>query len=300
MRKLAVWRADVWQLNTATTQPRRRNPKQKVQHFVSVISPRALGYKLHLRALQCCRPGCGGAGSAVGQGLGLGIRNTGSMSPFELGYFVDAPWGRVPEERKGELVLAHPPTPRGLLGGSSGQKPSKLAELARRRKEKAQANAAGKEEKHSVSLLSRLSQKQPLSAKPAPKAPPPVQPPRRPPQTTPATARDPEPEETSGPKRDDLDQPKGEDVPMHCVAPPPALAPTPSLVVASPSIFAKTIFGERITLRHEIGVADGLPFFVSGNSAPAKTNAFSGPSPDDIVVAAQSGSKGGQPKLDYS
>lgn len=221
------------------------------------------------------------------------------MSPFELGYFVDAPWGKVPEERKGELVFAHPPTPRGLLGGSSGQKSSKLAELARRRKEKAQANATGKEEKPSVSLLSRLSQKPP-PAKTAPETHPLVRPTPRLPQTTPAAARKPGPEETSGQKRGDLDQPKGEDVPMPYVTPPPALAPTPTLAVASPSRFAKTIFGERITLRHEIAVADGLPFFVSGNNAPAKTNAFSGPSPDDIVVAAQSGSKGVQWKLDHS
>lgn len=232
-------------------------------------------------------------GSAAGQGLlGFGLcDSTCTMSAVELGFFDDAPWGRVPEAHRAEIVLCGE-VRGGLLGGSSTpstQKSSKLAALAKKRKEKAQATAAAGDQKASVSLLSRLSQKAPpppttLPEKDASEAvlppPPPPPPPRSP---SPALVSEPQEQNKSSLA---LDQP--DDTPI-----PDAPATFEELLAAAPSSFAKSIFGERITLRHELSVADGVLFFVSGNGVPAKAAAaFSGPSPDDIVVAAQGSSKG--------
>jgi elongation factor 1 alpha-like protein len=224
----------------------------------------------------------------------------------EMGYFADVPWGKVPEDRKGDLVLEGPQLRGGLLGGSSGQKSSKLAALAKKRKEKAQAATTAREEKTSISLLSRLSQKQPFPIKDAPEAsslspsstspsqlpsppPPPLQP-LTPREVTPAPLT---PSQTVRKEQSivDLDQPKKEySVVPEAVATEQVVKQEP--LGALPSSFAKSIFGERITLRHEIDVADACLFFVSGNKETGKPNPFAGPSPDDIVVTAQSASKG--------
>jgi len=222
------------------------------------------------------------------------MHNTWLMSAVELGYFADTPWGKVPEDRKGELVFESPRIPQGLLGGSSGQKSSKLAELARKRKEKAKASGPSTEEKTSITLLSRLSQKQPPPAKIVPEVLQPTSAVSQPLQSTSPTLKVHKPAVQKQKSKCDLDQPEREDAPIPDATVEPVLQSTHPVALASPSRFAKSIFGERITLQHEIGVADGFLFFVSGNNTPAKANAFAGPSPDDIVVAAQSRSKGVQ------
>jgi elongation factor 1 alpha-like protein len=221
-----------------------------------------------------------------------------------MGHFADAPWGNIPEDRKGELVLEGPQLRGGLLGGSSSApKSSKLAALAKRRKEKAQAapaTATGAttttgEEKTSISLLSRLSHRpSPTTAKPVPESSS-SQPPssQSPPETTSAllvplqTA----PKEQSIVDLVDLDQPKKQE-PVVPDATAIEQVVQQKLLGASPSSFAQSIFGERITFRHEISIADARFFFISGNKDAGKPSPFAGPSPDDVVVAAQSASKG--------
>jgi elongation factor 1 alpha-like protein len=239
-------------------------------------------------------------GSAVGQGLGFGIHTLPTTSAVEWGYFANSPWGRIPNYRKGDLLddmmLSWP---GGLLGGSSSQKSSKLAALARKRKEKAQAAVAPVEggtryeQKTSVSLLSRLSQKHSAILKNDSETPKPPEPPEEIQQI----------EDDNNTLRvhgqisyqaeainRDLDQPVVEDQ-STSVAVLPVLVKKE--LVASPSSFAKSIFGQRIAARSEFNVADERIFFIPGNNTKAKSkNAFSGPSPDDVVVAAQSASKG--------
>jgi elongation factor 1 alpha-like protein len=230
-----------------------------------------------------------------------------AVSAVEMGYFADAPWGNIPEDRKGELVLEGPQLRGGLLGGSSSApKSSKLAALAKRRKEKAQAapaTATGAttttgEEKTSISLLSRLSHRQPpITAKPVPESSS-SQPPssQSPPETTSALLV---PLQTAPKEQSivdlvdlvDLDQPKKQE-PVVPGATAIEQVVQQKLLGASPSSFAQSIFGERITLRHEISVADARFFFISGNKDAGKPNPFAGPSPDDVVVAAHSASKG--------
>jgi elongation factor 1 alpha-like protein len=223
-----------------------------------------------------------------------------AMSPVEMGYFADAPWGNIPDDRKGELVLEGPQLRGGLLGGSSSApKSSKLAALAKKRKEKAQASTATGattmtgEEKTSISLLSRLSHKQlPAAAQPeSPSSPPPSS--QSPPETTPALSvpLQAAPKEQSIVDLVGLDQPREREPVVSDATASEQLAQQKPLR-ASPSSFAQSIFGERITLRHEISVANVRLFFISGNKEAGKPNPFAGPSPDDVVVAAQSASKG--------
>jgi elongation factor 1 alpha-like protein len=226
-------------------------------------------------------------GSAVGQGLGNGVRNPWAVSAVDWGYFADAPWGAIPQERETMLVEERKLWPSGLLGGSSRGKSSKLAALAKRRKEQAQANAAAGERNTSVSLLSRLAQKPVAfsndtsdSGAPVKTPPPPAEVDRLP--TPPCELTE---------KQEiklDFDQP----IVDASVAFVPEDAAQAQLLLALPSRFAKSIFGERITTRQENDVADRRVFSLSENNLQPKASAFSGPSPDDVVVAARSESKG--------
>jgi len=184
---------------------------------------------------------------------------------------------------------------RGLLGGSG--KSSKLAELARKRKEKAAAAAAAGgsgEKKTSIVILSRLSQKVETATGNTLLLPPPSLPQR---EEMPTPAPPPPMLSEEKTPTSDLDHPraknKTEDAPTSTLIPMPSVFIQKEPLVASPSSFARSIFGERITLRHEMGFADGYLFYLSGNKeASGKPDPFAEPSPDDIVVAAQSASKG--------
>ncbi|KAF8465895.1 P-loop containing nucleoside triphosphate hydrolase protein [Kalaharituber pfeilii] len=61
---------------------------------------------------------------------------------------------------------------------------------------------------------------------------------------------------------------------------------------ALPSKFAVSMFGERIVKPVKQKVTNTSLFYYSATLPAAATNAFSGPSPDDVVLAAQSQSKG--------
>ncbi|BFZ59666.1 hypothetical protein YB2330_000680 [Saitoella coloradoensis] len=204
-----------------------------------------------------------------------------------------------------------PPGGWGLLGGSG--KMSKLAALAKARKE---AQAASKAEKEaapglaSVSLLSKLT-----AAKTTPKAAAaPHTPTELPAPQAPAEPAVSEPESSQPssipPPQSPVPPPvDADDVDMSEA--PPLVSPTPfpsspehptsepALVEAIPSVFATSLFGSgdyevkyRSKRRRE---ADSRFFYLPATAAPEVVKAFSGPSPDDVVIAArEAGSKSGK------
>lgn len=236
--------------------------------------------------------GCSAPISAIGQGQGF-FRDYEAprRSATEFGLFLDAPWGNIAEDRRGDIILEHQ-YPRGrLLGGSGGPpgKTSKLAALAKARKEKIEAqkkqqSVAG-EKKPVGSMLSRLSQKQ----SPLPIVPPPIK--------LDVLSKDlpggafsmtPTPSLIVVQNKPDinLDQSIREKLEKQ---PPEEFVPTLDLR-AGPSKFAMSMFGDRIKSSYEIEVTDARMFSLPG--VPVDAQEFIGPSPDDVVVAAQSSSKG--------
>lgn len=229
--------------------------------------------------------------SAIGQGRGFpGDSEPPWRSATELGLFLDAPWGNIVEDRRGDIRLEYLYPRCGLLGGSGGPgKPSKLAALAKARKEKLEAQKKQQQQQQSleggggtfVSMLSRLSQKQspPHNAPPTPNPPPPK-------VLESSIARAP----TVALNKPSLsldqfirDKPK-EQLWEEFV---PALD-----LRAGPSKFAVSMFGDRITSSYEFEVTNARMFSLPGAPLNAQDTAFAGPSPDDVVAAAQNTSKG--------
>ena len=204
--------------------------------------------------------------------------------PIPSDLFADIPWFNVPEERVGTIVPDRVRPPLRLLGGTG--KPSKLAALAAARKKKEAEQKAAQEGVQSekpagvASLMDRLgtrsaqpasqenlkpgniSQAIPIRKRKSPSPPPPVEDrrPAAPEPTKPETAE-------------------------------PSLKPVEH-VRAGPSVFASTMCGgssrrrpsyqDTATLSQNI-----LPAIYGPDANLANTNAFSGPSPDDIVMQAQ-------------
>lgn len=245
--------------------------------------------------------------SKIGQGQGfLGDYTTPKKSAVEYGFFLDAPWGSIPDSRRGSIMVEALCPRGGLLGGSGGTpggRTSKLAALARARKEKAEAQKklqqkdTGGEHNTAVSMLSRLSQKQPPPATSATPAVPatldtlptkvPESPVARSPTLSPALIPD-KPSQS-------LDQSTREE---------PEEQPAPNKkrkksaltldLRAGPSEFALSMFGDRIASLYEIEVADSRMFSLPGAPPNSQASAFAGPSPDDVVEAAQGSSKGSE------
>jgi elongation factor 1 alpha-like protein len=204
-------------------------------------------------------------------------------TPSDL--FADIPWFNVPEERVGNIVSHQVRPPLRLLGGTG--KPSKLAALAAARKKKEAEQKAAQDGSQSekpagvASLMDRLGTRSaqpasqenlkpgepetrtfPIRKRKSPSPPPPVED-RRP------AAPEPTKSETAEP------------------APKPA-----EPVRAGPSVFASTMCGGSSRRRpsHQdaaILSQNILPAIYGPDANLADTNAFSGPSPDDIVMQAQ-------------
>lgn len=272
-----------------TPKKKKKKPAQGSQKGIS--PPRVLNRYFEHTAHELARALPSGHASSYGGGFPKCARTA-----TELGMFADCPWGRVPLHRRGCILVEKAYPNGGLLGGSG--KVSKLAALAKARKEKAAA-AAGRppdgDEKTSVSLLSRLSMKSPPIRPPAPQPIPPEGPkPEASTVPTPTPPPPPPPASSQG-----FVQPgEAGNEPIHTpptpTPPPPDPPTTPKAnLLAPPSSFALSFFGPRFCSRIEIGKTDEKAFTISGAPpTPAVTKAFSEPSPDDIVVAAQSGSKG--------
>ena len=195
-------------------------------------------------------------------------------------FFWDMPWGNVPPERLANITIEAPECKGGLLGGSS-----KLATLAaKRRKEREEAEAAASKANSdadsAVAMLDKLSVKNQenvnslhdaVASHPARLSKYPVR--RRSPSPAPETPKEPEIKE-------------------------PQL-PQPAIVVESPaqraiaSMFASTLCGsDKPSKQPQLHVQE-LPMPFAAYKSFDGTKAFSEPSPDDIVRAAQAKSAGG-------
>jgi len=224
-------------------------------------------------------------------------------------FFRDSPWLHIPDARRGEILI-QPLYPRGcLLGGSptaGGPKVSKLAALAAARKKKENDTSGGSSSQkstNSVALLDKLSGKtaaikvsdeSPASSK-----------------TTSSGTTALEQTKTSQDRKYPVRNLKSsspsvqanisvnylgasESTPTDSKSP---VSPTP-IPAASPSIFAKTIFGcSDGNQDMPVNLSELSNFFMPPEFASnTELDPFAGPSPDDIVIKAQN-SKGSTQKL---
>lgn len=222
--------------------------------------------------------------------------------------------------------MIEPIHPRGgLLGGSGGGKTSKLAALAKARKAAAEkkqqessAGNSGKEEKGAVGLLSKLAAKKgpvsptastslvaavlppqgldcAISTLPAAIVSPPVSPTAKSvtEQSCPADPLTTAEGAFVKPELPDIGHSNAkqrEEIVVKETIQPFVVTPK-----APPSSFAVSMFGERIVKPHAEKITNATLFYYSAtvNAPPAtSSNAFSEPSPDDKVLAAQSQVKG--------
>lgn len=191
-------------------------------------------------------------------------------------FFQDTPWLNIPTER--QAVFIEPLYPRGgLLGGSSAGAPkmSKLQALAAARKKKAEEQKSfsfGNEVSKPMAEMTLAEETQKDATKE--KSPEPQQA-----RTYSARKR----KNSSPHKPTDSDsaapiQPAVESVPLPS---------GPPIEQGKPSAFANAMFGGRDTAPQSSPPAlFSLPYVRDVSIEP--TNAFSGPSPDDVVIAAQS------------
>ncbi|OLN85316.1 HBS1-like protein [Colletotrichum chlorophyti] len=202
-----------------------------------------------------------------------------SLSPAS--YFHGIPWMNVPKSRQAVLV---PPRslPGGLLGGGDGPKLSKLQALAAARKKKTDAtktddkvdraekrmstlalNDASKENERPGSSMLAKRQKLSLSSDSSSQIPIPIQQAQQDDVEFSGMDIDPSREPLAG---DDV---QGED---ECFVVPSS----------RPSAFAQTLFGSSQDTA--ASQTYNLPYLDSSTFVPS---AFTQPSPDDIVLAAQ-------------
>ncbi|KAI4950284.1 hypothetical protein J4E91_004941 [Alternaria rosae] len=194
-------------------------------------------------------------------------------------FFWDVPWGNVPPERLGVITVDPPHYRGGLLGGSS-----KLAALAaKRRKDREDAEAAASKANNdadsAIAMLDKLSVKNQEGGNasvgggtgPARPSRYPIR--RRSPSPAPETPKEPEIEEPQ--------------------------APQPAVVVESPaqrataSMFASTLCGSDESSKHPQAPLQEVPLPFAAYKSYDGSGAFAGPSPDDIVRAAQAKGAGG-------
>jgi elongation factor 1 alpha-like protein len=230
----------------------------------------------------------------------IGSSRTRSFSSAD--FFADTPWLNVPQERLANILI-EPIYPRGgLLGGSAvAVKPqSKLAALAAARKKAAEDKKRGAEVVESSIrddlgegtgsgvLLDRLNalKVRGSSAQGENAAFQTI-------STTKAASR-------AYPKRQKLEEPEPEppapDTEPIAAEPEEPQGPTAEEMTAPPSIFATTMLGHATRPPRQQPTAtmtDSTTFSLPYPNDPKQTNdAFAGPSPDDVVITAQS--KGSQ------
>lgn len=203
------------------------------------------------------------------------------LKPFSFAdFFQDTPWLQVPTAR--QTVFIDPIYPQGgLLGGSSDGAPkmSKLQALAAARKKKTQeqrgnGNSVGENSmasldnnlglggaKETVLTRSALLQKPSTRAFPLRKR--------------------------IGSHQDENPPRKGVAVDKAESNPPATLEDVPSIGQAEPSDFANTMFSSHSQTSQQPPTNLFTLSFATGITSTA-ANPFAGPSPDDIVIAAQS------------
>jgi elongation factor 1 alpha-like protein len=187
-------------------------------------------------------------------------------------FFWDTPWGAIAQHRLGAMDPMSNPRRGGLLGGSS--KPSKLAALAAKRKKKPEEKKSSQQPSQStdraVGLLDALGTKKPVEAAPTAeskirKTPSPVL--QKP------ILKSNKAEEDAAEVEPKVETPPDPLHDRHC-----------SIQQGEPTDFAQTLFGGR----HKIPIA--MKFLHPYTEHPKYISAdpFAKPSPDDIVLAAQS------------
>jgi elongation factor 1 alpha-like protein len=211
--------------------------------------------------------------------------------PSVADFFWDTPWGKVPPHRLGNIEAVSLYPRGGLLGGSG--RPSKMAALAAARKKKEeerQASAQATQPDRSIALLDRLGSKKEdgVSSASGTNSTAPIAEPVRPARASIFHKKPPSPVQEPSPS-----PPAADSTPT-----PPQPAPD---LRARPSVFAQTMFGHRtptaggVSLqldemeldpptRHQQANIFKLPYI----NDPTDLQAFSGPSPDDVVLRAQS------------
>lgn len=198
-------------------------------------------------------------------------------------FFRDMPWLATPVDR--QTTFTAPSHPKGgLLGGSSEPpKMSKLQALAAARKKKAQEQKSSSSSDAPTNPMSKLSLAGDSKIKDSKSA---------------FLNRSNSSTETSQ-NTAEADVPKPSIAPnapsSSDAAPLPASDAKPSplqVEIARPSAFASTMFGNEDQSPPHARSSSSLivPYF---NLHSDSADAFSGPSPDDVVIAAQS--KGSQP-----
>ena len=216
-------------------------------------------------------------------------------APFSAAdFFADTPWLSVPPERLGKITIEPLHVRGGLLGGSStGAKPqSKLAALAAARKkaaeEKKRAAEGGQdgtgEAVAGESVLDRLSalkvhgtnasngNAQAIAS--SSRSLPIRSYPKR------QKIEEPQPEPESAPADPAIAEPAQPEKPR---------GPTAEELTAPPSIFARTMLGDPSPQSAPAATSEDISLFsLPYQHDPKQTNdPFAGPSPDDIVIKAQ-------------
>lgn len=193
-----------------------------------------------------------------------------TMSTFAQDFFADVPWGNVPAHRLGIITVDEPHFRGGLLGGSS-----KLAALAaKRRKEREEAQAASNangETDAAVAMLDKLTVNGKSNATPPDGT-------DRPSRIAKYTAR----------KRSPSPKPEApiEPVNIEPEAPKPAIEVEHPAQRATASMFASTLCGTSRPAQ-SLTTIEAFPVPYSYYKDYQDAKPFEGPSPDDIVRAAQ-------------
>ncbi|MCJ1282445.1 Hsp70 suppressor, GTPase facilitates ribosomal subunit dissociation [Xylographa opegraphella] len=214
-------------------------------------------------------------------------------------FFKDCPWLEIPLERQA-VILIEPLYPRGRLLGGSGEtapKVSKLAALAaaRKKRENEKLNGLdstpvtsstalldklkiGDQNEESKRIIGETNARSGRTARfnlshTASTSQPTTKEGRKYPAKNPIAP----PEEGPPPQSEEASTPV-EDIPES----PPAH-------LASPSIFARTMFGST---RTPIPLTNPSVFFNPYTLNITESDPFAGPSPDDVVANAQNSSKG--------
>lgn len=206
--------------------------------------------------------------------------------PFSMkDFWQDMQWLNVPEDR--QTTFIEPFYPRGLLGGNPNAPPkiSKLQALAAARKKKAEdaKKAASSDDvaKPMANLtLSNTANTERLPSASASRTESPPAP----------TLKKENSRSYSGLKRKDSGPhsktPRPSTPSVQSAAPITPSLDEPRAETAAPSAFAMTMFGgEMHSSRHVSAATFSLPY---GDVRIQSADAFSGPSPDDVVKAAQS------------
>ena len=211
-------------------------------------------------------------------------------------FFSDMPWLNIPKER--EAVLVPPQLPRGgLLGGSGAQpKMSKLQALAAARRKKVEDRKSGEEKVQeagdtleNLSLQESRSNAQPESAAKRRRL-------GREAESRQAAAYS---DSHNPPLPDDETEKLGSvmnvDGPAD-ISIRDAQAEAPGALRARPSAFAQTLLGSN-SEHHDRAQVESFQYPYLALSPSCIQDAFSGPSPDDKVLAAQAkGSLSGKVK----